>query len=217
MNSQKGFVIPIIIAIVATFAIGGGYYYSQKIGITTTPESPSTRKIDIATTTQNNIVGGDKDSHGCIGSAGYSWCEIKNKCLRVWEEKCEVVSTTTININKDWQTYKNEEYGFEFKYPKNWKIVDTHGGPIVSVAPEGYVIKDGTDSPYGFFFVWPFGFNLSEGMKLKRLNMPLDTGWSESFGGEMRQVITSNKKLEITMFFKDVLLEEILSTFKFTK
>jgi len=35
------------------------------------------------------LVGGDKDVHGCIGSAGYSWCQIKNKCLRIWEEKCE--------------------------------------------------------------------------------------------------------------------------------
>jgi hypothetical protein len=35
-----------------------------------------------------NIVGGDKDEHGCIGSAGYSWCETKQKCLRVWEEEC---------------------------------------------------------------------------------------------------------------------------------
>ena len=37
---------------------------------------------------ENKLVGGDKDEHGCIGSAGYSWCEIKQKCLRVWEEKC---------------------------------------------------------------------------------------------------------------------------------
>lgn len=36
-----------------------------------------------------NIVGGDRDEHGCIGSAGYSWCETKQKCLRVWEEPCE--------------------------------------------------------------------------------------------------------------------------------
>ena len=36
----------------------------------------------------NNIVGNDKDSHGCIGSAGYSWCEEKQKCLRTWEENC---------------------------------------------------------------------------------------------------------------------------------
>jgi len=34
------------------------------------------------------IMGGDRDAHGCIGSAGYSWCEQKQKCLRVWEEKC---------------------------------------------------------------------------------------------------------------------------------
>lgn len=34
------------------------------------------------------LVGGDQDEHGCIGSAGYSWCEAKQKCLRVWEEKC---------------------------------------------------------------------------------------------------------------------------------
>lgn len=34
------------------------------------------------------VVGGDRDEHGCIGSAGYSWCEVKSKCLRVWEESC---------------------------------------------------------------------------------------------------------------------------------
>jgi len=34
-------------------------------------------------------LGGDKDRHGCIGSAGYTWCEAKKKCIRPWEEKCE--------------------------------------------------------------------------------------------------------------------------------
>ena len=33
-------------------------------------------------------VGDDRDEHGCIGSAGYSWCESKQKCLRSWEEDC---------------------------------------------------------------------------------------------------------------------------------
>ena len=37
----------------------------------------------------NQLLGGDKDIHGCIGSAGYLWCEQKQKCLRIWEEKCE--------------------------------------------------------------------------------------------------------------------------------
>jgi len=36
-----------------------------------------------------SVVGGDMDEHGCIGSAGYSWCKEKQKCLRIWEEPCE--------------------------------------------------------------------------------------------------------------------------------
>lgn len=35
-----------------------------------------------------DMVGNDRDSHGCIGSAGYQWCEEKQKCLRIWEENC---------------------------------------------------------------------------------------------------------------------------------
>jgi len=35
-------------------------------------------------------VWGDRDSHGCYSSAGYTWCGVKNKCIRTWEEKCEV-------------------------------------------------------------------------------------------------------------------------------
>lgn len=32
------------------------------------------------------------------------------------------------NKTAGWQTYKNEQYGFEFKYPKEWNIVDTTKG-----------------------------------------------------------------------------------------
>ena len=35
------------------------------------------------------IIGGDVDEGGCLVGAGYSWCEPKQKCLRVWEEPCE--------------------------------------------------------------------------------------------------------------------------------
>jgi len=39
-------------------------------------------------TGEEQLVGGDKDEHGCIGTAGYVWCEAKEKCLRQWEEPC---------------------------------------------------------------------------------------------------------------------------------
>lgn len=32
------------------------------------------------------LVGDDKDEHGCIGSAGYVWSEDKQECVRPWEE-----------------------------------------------------------------------------------------------------------------------------------
>ena len=35
------------------------------------------------------MPGSDRDEHGCIGSAGYEWCEPKEKCIRPWEEDCE--------------------------------------------------------------------------------------------------------------------------------
>ncbi|MFH1224942.1 MAG: hypothetical protein V1676_04015 [Candidatus Diapherotrites archaeon] len=41
------------------------------------------------------IVGGDKDEHGCIGSAGYSWCGAKQECLRTWEEECTAQGSGT--------------------------------------------------------------------------------------------------------------------------
>jgi len=43
----------------------------------------------LATPTQADgvvpIVGADRDAHGCIGSAGYLWCEHTNQCERPWE------------------------------------------------------------------------------------------------------------------------------------
>ena len=32
------------------------------------------------------VVGNDSDEHGCIASAGYSWSEEKQECVRPWEE-----------------------------------------------------------------------------------------------------------------------------------
>lgn len=40
------------------------------------------------------MPGSDRDSHGCIPSAGYTWCEAKQKCLRPWEESCTAESAT---------------------------------------------------------------------------------------------------------------------------
>lgn len=40
------------------------------------------------TENDEQLIGGQTDENGCLVAAGYSWCELKNKCLRVWEEPC---------------------------------------------------------------------------------------------------------------------------------
>ena len=37
---------------------------------------------------EEDFIGGQKDEHGCLITAGYTWCESKQKCLRAWEESC---------------------------------------------------------------------------------------------------------------------------------
>ena len=54
-------------------------------------KSTPTVNLSTVTPTVQPVVGNEKDIHGCIGSAGYSWCDAKQKCLRAWEEPCNNV------------------------------------------------------------------------------------------------------------------------------
>lgn len=76
---------PLLFGVALVLAIGC-------VGLTwVTAAEPSTSSTGATrnTTSDNRAVGGDRDSHGCLGPAGYTWCELKQKCLRTFEEKCE--------------------------------------------------------------------------------------------------------------------------------
>ena len=122
------------------------------------------------------IVGGDKDEHGCIGSAGYSWCEVKQKCLRSWEEKCEAAKFVvrieegfiairdaagklgqTIPISKDglWITQNNnlaDKYVFSYDEDINFdgnddlRIISSSGYMGVNLFYDYYVFNSKNNS-----------------------------------------------------------------------
>lgn len=58
-----------------------------------TPGMPASKLVQYP---QSPIVGGDRDEHGCIGSAGYVWCEVQKDCIRLFEKGIRTESVWTI-------------------------------------------------------------------------------------------------------------------------
>ncbi|REC50326.1 hypothetical protein [Chryseobacterium pennipullorum] len=45
------------------------------------------------------IVGGDRDVHGCLGSAGYTYSQLKNDCIKVFKQK---IKLKEVNADKSY-------------------------------------------------------------------------------------------------------------------
>ena len=50
-----------------------------------TPQQTDNVAEEPTTPQQEMMVGGDRDEHGCIGSAGYSWSALRGECIQVFE------------------------------------------------------------------------------------------------------------------------------------
>ena len=58
------------------------------------------------------LLGGDRDEHGCCGPCGQSWCEINQRCIFPWKEKCEkdkIISTEDKSCEKLLEVKLEEE------------------------------------------------------------------------------------------------------------
>jgi len=42
------------------------------------------------------VPGSDMDGYGCVGSAGYTWCESINTCIREWETPCPLTNDNSV-------------------------------------------------------------------------------------------------------------------------
>nr|WP_315033892.1 hypothetical protein [uncultured Chryseobacterium sp.] len=88
------------------------------------------------------VLGGDKDAHGCIGSAGYTYSQIKKDCVRTFEQKIKLKEVAT-----------NGDYMAAVIFSKDMKkaevfVKDVEGGSIILTRPgkakawkkDGYVL-----------------------------------------------------------------------------
>ena len=50
-----------------------------------TPQQTDNAAEEPTTPQQETMVGGDRDEHGCIGSAGYTWSALRGECIQVFE------------------------------------------------------------------------------------------------------------------------------------
>lgn len=95
---MKKYIIALIIVVLVLVA--GYFYWQQNKSVITDPGQ-------VACTMEARIC---PDGVTYVGRQGPK-CEF---------ESCPVAKV--VDGTADWQTYKNEEYGFEFKYPAEWKI-----------------------------------------------------------------------------------------------
>ncbi|NTV44673.1 MAG: META domain-containing protein [Candidatus Yonathbacteria bacterium] len=100
-------IVSVIAVLVVGVAVAGIVRFNFTDGGDILPPNTSNTPIDIPKENGDTpvpIVGGDSDEHGCKASAGYSWCEVKNKCLRPWEEACVASGGTTASslVGKKW-------------------------------------------------------------------------------------------------------------------
>lgn len=73
-------------------------------------------------TSSDQKAGNDRDAHNCISSAGYTWSELKNDCVRSWEvgiqfDPSENRSDKTSIANVLFLNGKAEVFASELKKP----------------------------------------------------------------------------------------------------
>jgi len=76
----------------------------------------------------------------------------KEICQEI-KERYQELKETTINIS-NWQTYRNEEFGFEMKLPSDWKAYSEYDGSIIASSakefPDNPLILTGTPPDLNF-------------------------------------------------------------------
>ena len=92
-------------------------------------------------------VGSDRDKHGCIHSAGYTWSEINKTCLRPFELKNQLYNAdktfiASVNISSDGvkaEVFSKEGY---FLMTKKNDSMFVHPKAILKLGKNNWIFSD---------------------------------------------------------------------------
>ncbi|MDD5050497.1 MAG: PsbP-related protein [Candidatus Pacebacteria bacterium] len=112
-NYKKGFIVPLLLAIIVLLVVGGGVYIYQN----KKTETPAT---DLGIQQSN---------------------QVKQNISVKSTTPTPKVSTQT-NPTVGWKTYQNKMQAYEIKYPANWIVSNEPGSPIVNFCGPEYKTVD---------------------------------------------------------------------------
>lgn len=71
--------------------------------------------------TETKVVGGEKDDHGCLVAAGETWSELKQMCLRLFEqgERLNPITTEGSAVISAFVVVDKEQSKFELFLPNS--------------------------------------------------------------------------------------------------
>ncbi|HHO2170990.1 TPA: hypothetical protein ACVBCY_004418 [Aeromonas hydrophila] len=79
-------------------------------------------------TPEQHLVGGDRDSHGCTGSAGYQWSALTKQCVRLFEQGIRLNPTDAGQTSSAFVLFNADQSQAELTLPSGEQHLLTRQG-----------------------------------------------------------------------------------------
>ena len=127
-QNQKRFILPVVIILITVAVLGtGGYftyrYLSKSQNPTPNPSASSGQDAQPNPSAKNS----NNNNNPIVCTQDAKQCPDGSYVGRTGP-KCEFAPCpAVVDSTAGWKTYTNTQYGFEIKYPVNWKLSEEYG------------------------------------------------------------------------------------------